>query len=191
MEGQEIVRDWLVGCREDLKADLGLEPSARWWAFWEIGPTAVPRTTRVFIEVFPRRFKERIQKVLLHFLFGSFILKALEDFEGRIEDELLEQGLVEASHTRKLSRKLFTIREVVEMLARGSPIGSKESDTLALLERAFRDGPLGQRPEDGLLRTESWEPSPEKILTLLESGLPVGCEESDFLDAVRKAGYRR
>ncbi len=120
-----------------------------------------------------------------------------ETFEETKNLKLVEGGFASAGqaarHIRKLQRETtrFTLGELLELLARGSPIGLKESDALVLLERAFREGPLGQKFGDELLLTEARGPSPERILALLEGESPIGPEESAFLDAVRRLGYHR
>lgn len=173
---------------EDLERDLGLTEEGRWPKFWRVplgillhGPSR---------KGFLGDLKARFQRAALRVFFSAFIREALEEFKGKLDAVVLEVSIED--------KWGLSISDVVQTLIRGSPVGPEESDALERLERAFRDGPLGQRLREGLVKELLWdgdngdgELSQERMLAVLESGSPVGHGESSFLAAVRRLGYSR
>lgn len=115
-------------------------------------------------------------------------LGLLEEFREGIKDnyQALRDAMSQAAYEDG-AMKGFTLLELQELFLRGSPVGSDESDVLAVLEQGLEDGPLGRK-----LRREAIEEvchratndAREMALTLLRRRAPVGAEESDFLAAL-------
>lgn len=103
-------------------------------------------------------------------------LEGLREDLGSLACETVRALAEELTFNTEDEWGVFSLDEVLDMLARGSPIGAHESDALELLENAFRNGPLGQRiekkVEEKLLIAEelSLEDIVNDILVLLERG---------------------